>query len=361
MKMENRRQEDVSAFTNRSEASCDNSKTILTSRPGLPKIAVIELSTKAVKFLLGDAYNIRKNGFHFDYFYRLSDLTNTGRMLDENSCINRELFEKNVIPSINRMKEIARSKRVNIIYTVATAAYRSARNKEEIIECIRNQCGLNVKILSEQEEAKATYNAFMFSNHRYTKAMKRNIILIDQGGGSTEVSLFNSKEFIKTYSLSLGTTVLQNAFFSSMSDSTDLSIAFKEIDRIIKDKLEDFFLNFNAEEIEQFCVGVGTAITTATGRIGNKHHHGVRLTYVDILNKIQETEKLLAEKYRNVYNVKRELISADYKGNAEKLLATRLGLLFYIEVMKRFNISEVVVSGTGLWYGIYYQKLKELK
>ena len=35
----------------------------------------------------------------------------------------------------------------------------------------------------------------------------------------------------------------------------------------------------------------------------------------------------------------------------------RLGLPLYLYFMDHFNIKEIHVSGTGLWYGIYLQHL----
>ena len=39
-----------------------------------------------------------------------------------------------------------RSEGVDVVYTVATAAYRTAKNRDEVIECIRREAGINVRI-----------------------------------------------------------------------------------------------------------------------------------------------------------------------------------------------------------------------
>jgi hypothetical protein len=40
-------------------------------------------------------------------------------------------------------------------------------------------------------------------------------------------------------------------------------------------------------------------------------------------------------------------------------IVMRLGLPMYLYLMDRFNINEIIVSGTGLWYGVYYRKMLE--
>ncbi|MBK7336636.1 MAG: hypothetical protein IPJ00_10865 [Saprospirales bacterium] len=103
---------------------------------------------------------------------------------------------------------------MDILYSVATAAYRTAINRDEIISKIREECGINVKILSKKEEALATLTAFAFSKPSTVNLSQTDkVIMIDQGGGSTELTLFQGSELIDSYSLNLGTTVLKTVLF----------------------------------------------------------------------------------------------------------------------------------------------------
>jgi hypothetical protein len=38
----------------------------------------------------------------------------------------------------------------------------------------------------------------------------------------------------------------------------------------------------------------------------------------------------------------------------------RLGLPMFVEIMEGFNLEEIIVSGTGLWYGVYFENLYHL-
>lgn len=51
------------------------------------------------------------------------------------------------------------------------------------------------------------------------------------------------------------------------------------------------------------------------------------------------------------------------RGNKEidTIITMRLGLPMFLSLMERFNIAEIHVSGTGLWYGIYLQHLLNIK
>lgn len=76
-------------------------ETHLTTTTPPQKIAVIELSTKAVKLLIGKDPNIIKTTpFDFKLFYREGIKTNTGRGLDSKNVMDMHYFRTNVLPSI---------------------------------------------------------------------------------------------------------------------------------------------------------------------------------------------------------------------------------------------------------------------
>lgn len=94
-----------------------------------PHFAVLELSTKAVKLLIGrDEETIRTaTRFDFNNFIRDAAKPETGKGLDSQNIMNMEYFRGRVLPVIKRMKQKMRSEGVDVVYTVATAAYRTAR------------------------------------------------------------------------------------------------------------------------------------------------------------------------------------------------------------------------------------------
>lgn len=162
-----------------------------------PHFAVLELSTKAVKLLIGKDEDAIKTSteFSFDNFIREASKTETGKGLDEQNVMNMDFFRGRVLPVIHRMKSKMREEDVDVVYSVATAAYRTAKNRDEIIECIRKETGIHVRILSKKEESVATMFAYGVSSRYKTEILKsRHTVMVDQGGGSTEVSVFNQGE-----------------------------------------------------------------------------------------------------------------------------------------------------------------------
>jgi len=279
-------------------------------------------------------------------------------------------FDDNVLPAIKQMLRYAKEKRIDILYSVATAAYRTALNRDEIISKIREECGINVKILSKKEEALATLTAFAFSKPSSVNLSSTDkVIMIDQGGGSTELTLFQGSELIDSYSLNLGTTVLKTVLFREANKETLLSKALKDSEKFVKDRLRTYYSSKKSSLLNKsktnFCISVGTAITNATNKKGNAKQHGTRLTLEMIKRKISETDIFLNSKYTYVADLLEDLDVSGPERNSfhdtlDNNVVMRLGLPMFVEIMEGFNLEEIIVSGTGLWYGVYFENLYEL-
>ena len=365
------------------KASATESRIIKTTLRHVPpsksKFAVLELSTKAVKLLIGedtDAIrdNIEKLGdastgikFNFGNFIRRSDKVEAGKGLDAHNVMNMSFFSRRVLRSILEKKLLMYDSGVDTVYTVATAAYRTAANREEILDFIREQARINVRILSKREEATATLFAYRFtSSYRAQLLQSPYVIMIDQGGGSTEVSIFkrdilgNHQLAGNPYSINLGTTALQNFLFRDSDPDTPILQALKSSDKKVKERLLAFSKNMGesmSSSDKVFCVAVGTAITNAAGRSGTAKQHDKILTTEFISDRIARAEGIILERVKTVGELDAELRRISPNDRFDTELTMRLGLPMFVEIMEKYGIPEIHISGTGLWYGIYFQKL----
>lgn len=320
-----------------------------------PHFAVLELSTKAVKLLIGrDEETIRTaTRFDFNNFIRDAAKPEAGKGLDSQNIMNMEYFRGRVLPVIKRMKQKMHSEGVDVVYTVATAAYRTAKNRDEVIECIRREAGINVCILSKKEESVATMFAYGISSRYKLEIQKsRHSVMVDQGGGSTEVSVFNQGELEGSYSINLGTTALRNILTKDVSPTTLLVDAFKKSDQMLKERMVTFTKNMNTTmqtSEDTFCVSVGSAITHATGKKKNAQQHDCILNYEQIADKIENLTVKLLEMFNTVGDLVRW--EQQMTGDAiDDMLTQRMGLPMYLLLMEKFNIKQIHVCGTGLWY-----------
>jgi exopolyphosphatase/guanosine-5'-triphosphate,3'-diphosphate pyrophosphatase len=70
------------------------------------------------------------------------------------------------------------------IAVVATAAVRTAKNRDEFGAAVEAECGLRVRVLSGEEEARL---AFLGATRTFSGPLDGPIAVVDVGGGSTEI------------------------------------------------------------------------------------------------------------------------------------------------------------------------------
>ncbi|MEH2389853.1 MAG: Ppx/GppA phosphatase family protein [Nostoc sp.] len=97
---------------------------------------------------------------------------------------------KSAIAALGRFQEVAKTINAETIIAVATSAVREAPNGKDFLYRIETELGLSVDLISGQEEARRIYlgvlSGMEFNNQPH--------MIIDIGGGSTELILGDSNE-----------------------------------------------------------------------------------------------------------------------------------------------------------------------
>jgi len=109
-----------------------------------------------------------------------------------------------------RFVEMGRAYGAEEFVAVATSATREARNQSELLERLRKEVGIEVRVISGKEEARLIFLGVSTAFH----LEDRFGVFIDIGGGSTEVSVGNQSEYVYLDSLKLGAIRLSELFIS---------------------------------------------------------------------------------------------------------------------------------------------------
>ena len=115
------------------------------------------------------------------------------------------------IACLGRFKTLAHSLEVNSIVAVATSAVRESPNGKEFLHQIETELGLSVDLISGPEEARRIYLGVLSGmefNHQPH-------IIIDIGGGSTELILGDSEEPRSLTSTKIGAVRLTGELVNS--------------------------------------------------------------------------------------------------------------------------------------------------
>jgi exopolyphosphatase/guanosine-5'-triphosphate,3'-diphosphate pyrophosphatase len=102
---------------------------------------------------------------------------------------------------------ICRRFKVGHLRAVATSALREAKNRDRVVERVRGEAGIELEVVSGQEEARLIALGVL----RGMPAGSRSL-LIDVGGGSTEIALGRGEEPEELWSVPLGAVRLTSMF-----------------------------------------------------------------------------------------------------------------------------------------------------
>ena len=92
------------------------------------------------------------------------------------------------------------------IFPYATQSLRGISNADEVTEKIKKLTGLDIKIISGEEEARLCFESFQADGGA------ENGVLSDMGGGSTELSFIKGGELVKSVSLPFGSRSLTHDY-----------------------------------------------------------------------------------------------------------------------------------------------------
>jgi exopolyphosphatase / guanosine-5'-triphosphate,3'-diphosphate pyrophosphatase len=109
-----------------------------------------------------------------------------------------------------RFAEAARGFGASEIVAFATSAVREAENREAFIERVRRDAGIEVRVISGVEEARLIWLGVTSGIDLH----ERSAMLIDIGGGSTEVIVGSASGYTILESMRLGAIRLSNRFFA---------------------------------------------------------------------------------------------------------------------------------------------------
>ena len=175
-------------------------------------IAAIDIGSNAARLLINE---VKENANQKTEYTKLNLIRIPLRL-------GMDVFSKGMIgPERQSMfiKTMHAFKSVMDIYQVetyracATSAMRDAKNGEELIEIISETTGINIEIISGDEEATLVYE-----NH-IAEGMDKGFayLYIDVGGGSTELTLYENNKLKHKKSFNIGTIRLLNNLAKSLN------------------------------------------------------------------------------------------------------------------------------------------------
>ena len=308
------------------------------------RFAFIDIGTNTILCLIAEL----KNDASFDVLDDLAEITRLGQGVHQTGRISPEGEERS-LKVLQRYLERCKHLNVEQIIAVGTSALRDARNSAEVRARFKEQLGLDVRVISGDEEA-----AYSFLAVQQGLPLNRSeLLVVDVGGGSTEFIRGNAAGVVEAISINVGSVRLTEQFLHSDPVQTEecekMVVAIeKELTRLPNRWLKDSSI--------LTLVGIAGTFTTLSAvekKLVCYTHgevHGSRLTLIEVRRQVALFQgKTIAE---------RRAIAGLEPKRADVILA---GACLIERIMTLFHSERVIVSDQGVRYGLLHECLKHRK
>lgn len=166
-------------------------------------VGFIDIGTNAIRLLV-----VRINpNFSYTIISQEKEVVRLGEdefkdHLLKPEAINRAIFV------CGKFTSLAKTYGANKIIAVGTSAIREAVNKSLFLKRLYNETGLNVQVISGEEEARLIYMGILSG----VDVGEEKALFIDLGGGSTEVAIGDQYQLYYIHSMKVGAIRLTTQF-----------------------------------------------------------------------------------------------------------------------------------------------------
>ncbi|WP_320034054.1 exopolyphosphatase [Halarcobacter sp.] len=294
----------------------------------MDKITTIDLGSNSFRVLIYDCKN-HKIIDEYNEVVGMADGLNTSGLISKEA---QERVIKALRKSIEKLKYSPKD-----AICVTTAAMRMAKNNKEVLSYFKKEIGVEFKIIDGEEEARLTLLAVKYALKR-EKISSSNFVLLDIGGGSTEI-IVNKDDSFYSKSFNFGIVTLTQKYLSKI----DL---LKQLDEY-KIEINNFLASLNFDlNTYTFVATAGTPTTIAAVKLGQDFFHydkdKVNGTIVN-LDDLKDCLKIFENSDEDTIT---KLVG---KGRVEFI---EVGIYIYRAIFEVLQKNESIVLDDGLREGV---------
>jgi exopolyphosphatase / guanosine-5'-triphosphate,3'-diphosphate pyrophosphatase len=292
---------------------------------------VADMGTNSTRLLVADVEDGEVKELE-----RRSTVTRLGRGVDTSRQLATEAIE-DVVSAVGEYIKLYEPLEPDVVLALATSAVRDAENSGAFIAELRERFALNARILTGEEEARLTYVGAVAG-----RAPSDGTLVIDIGGGSTEIVVGSGREMAFHTSLQLGTVRHTERHIRNDPPTAP------ELEALAEDIRKQLFAELAAADFFEIHTGIAVAGTpTSLAAIDQEldpydpeRVHG----YVLSLDAIQHMYSMLSGKSLE----ERLNVPGLHPGRAPTIVA---GVVILIQAMRAFGLQEIEVSEHDILYG----------
>jgi exopolyphosphatase/guanosine-5'-triphosphate,3'-diphosphate pyrophosphatase len=300
-------------------------------------VAAIDLGTNAFRLLVGTVTS--EGRVTTRHVYRV--IPRLGEGVGQTGRLTAGAMTR-AVDALREMRAIVDRHPVDAVVAVATSAVREAANADEFLKRVKEEVGLDVEVISGDEEARRTWlgvrTGFATADQPVTDAF-----IVDIGGGSTEVIRVRDGRFDRALSLDLGVVKLSER---CVHHDPPLDAELRALDSAARDALRVAAMLRSGDGPRHVVGTAGTVTAAAVLHLGLTRYepalvHDRVVPRAAIGGIASRLARMTGEERRQLPSLER--------GREDVVLA---GLAILAGVLDLFEAQEVRVSEYGLREGL---------
>lgn len=300
--------------------------------------AIVDIGTNSIKFCLAEGtgaggYKVVKD---------VNDIARLGEGLKDTGRIGAEALERNARSVANFVGE-AKAAGADEIVAVGTMALRVAENAADFIARVKELCGVELRVLTGEEEAQLSYVAVMSG---IEGAAEADLMTMDTGGGSTEFVFGKAGRLVRKFSLNVGAVRFTEQYLAEMPVAAN---KLAEAQAAIAKELTDG----GVAGPVAFLVGMGGTVTSMASVKHQMAQYDPDVIQGSTLS-LDDVNAQIADYAAKTLEQRREIVGLQPK-RADVILA---GACIVKAVLELTGAREMTVSDRSLRHGLLFQLFK---
>lgn len=244
---------------------------------------------------------------------------------------------------LNSFKEVMNTYKVEEYKAYGTSAIREMENKIILLDHIEQRTGIKIEEISNSEQRFLNYKAIASKGEEFNRIIEKGTAILDIGGGSIQISLFEKNSLIATQNMKLGILRLEENIKHLASNNESFESLLEEM---INTQLSVFKkLYLKDREIENIIV-VDDYVSLLMQKFEKEGRGTAHLSYERFHKYVNEAQKFGTYEMARRFGVSEE--------NAERMFISAVIIKRSMKVIgakKVWSPGVVLCDGIGFEYG----------
>lgn len=125
--------------------------------------------------------------------------------------------------------EVMKGYRVDDYRACATSAIRETKNRIILLDYIQNRTGFKVEVLGNAEQRFMDYKSIASKENEFNRLILKPTAIVDVGGGSVQISLFDKDSLVTTQNMRMGNLRLREKLSVLEQSTTHMELMLQEV------------------------------------------------------------------------------------------------------------------------------------